>query len=115
MYIIETLKQKYPSLQQDLEKYDTYLRRCHNENLLYRIYDDSKENFKYIDEACSALTKGERGIFQRKMCIYEKSLNDDPDFLDFFINAFFNKDSTNLTVEEKHKLINDEWIARGVI
>lgn len=112
MYIIERLKQDYPQFKKELEQYDQYLLRTHGKEYnAHRIFDDQKENFKFVQAAYDSLAKtGSHGKeFNKQMALYEQSFNDDKDFLAYFVHQFYDIDGRNMTVPELKEIIQEKF------
>ena len=101
MYIIERLKKDYPEYIQDLETLDKFLRIHFTDDLLFKIYDDSKSLFYWINEAFKC-GPGKPG-YNKNMARFETAINFDIDFLKSFVN-----DSDNMSVDELRKKVLGE-------
>ena len=112
MYIIERLKQDYPQFTKELKQYDQFLLRTHGKEYnAHRIFDDQKENFKFVKAAYDSLDEtGRHGKeFNKQMAMYEKSLNDDKDFLAYFVHQYYDIDGRNMTVPELKEIIQEKF------
>ena len=108
MYVIDSLKNEFPDLVHELEVYDKWLRNYYTEEQLNKIFESNKENYHYLQEAYSNFNTN-KGLYNKNMAWYSKSLNDDDDFLDYFIDKFFNIDSRNMTKNDKKALIERKF------
>lgn len=107
MYIIERLKNEFPEKKLDLEIYDRFLRKYHDKKWVEKIFDDQKENFILVYTAFK--DSNEIGSYNKYMCKYEQSLNDDFDFLSFFVEKFYPENyKENLTIEELKNIIKEK-------
>lgn len=107
MYIIEALKKEFPEQADDLETYDKFLRRHYDSDILYRIYDSDKENFKYLRDAYEARRQGEIAKYMKNQCAYGRSMNKDPDFLRYYLTELGKDVPADMTVEEMEQMIKD--------
>lgn len=107
MYVIERLKKDFPQHIKVIEEYDAFIRRYHPEEYIYRIFDDQKENYHWLNDAYVAGPG--KGCYNKFMAKYEKSLNEDPDFLEFFIKDYFDTDATSFSSEEKIAFVNEKF------
>lgn len=80
MLSYEKLKTKYPEFEKDLDLIAKSIRRVFGDDA-EKIFDDSKENFKTLDEAWEQKKAGNNVMYMRLSCAYEMSLNDDEDAL----------------------------------
>lgn len=80
MLSYEKLKTKYPEFEKDLDLIAKSIRRVFGDDA-EKIFDDSKENFKMLDEAWEQKKAGNNAMYMRLSCAYEMSLNDDEDAL----------------------------------
>ena len=101
MYIIERLKNDYPAYMEELDAYDKFLRRYYSDDLLFKIYDDQKPSFYWVDEAFKC-GPGKRG-YNKNMAYYQNAINFDIDFLRSLV-----KDSDNMSVDELRKSLLGE-------
>lgn len=113
MYIIERLKQDFPQYIKDINEFELFITKYHNDNWNYKIFDDSKEFYKFIEEAYK-IGPGNQG-YNRAMCHYEQALNYDIDFLQFFIQEMFNDntDYSRKTVLELRNIIDKHYKNKG--
>lgn len=101
MYIIERLKKDYPAYMEELDAYDKFLRRHYSDDLLFKIYDDQKPSFYWINEAFKC-GPGKTG-YNKNMAYYQNAINFDIDFLRSLV-----KDSDNMSVDELRKSLLGE-------
>ena len=101
MYIIERLKKDYPAYMEELDAYDKFLRRYYSDDLLFKIYDDQKPSFYWINEAFKC-GPGKTG-YNKNMAYYQNAINFDIDFLRSIV-----KDSDNMSVDELRKSLLGE-------
>lgn len=101
MYIIERLKNDYPAYMEELDAYDKFLRRYYSDDLLFKIYDDRKPSFYWVNKAfkCGPGKKG----YNKNMAYYQNAINFDIDFLKSLV-----KDSDNMSVDELRKSLLGE-------
>ena len=101
MYIIERLKNDYPAYMEELDAYDKFLRRYYSDDLLFKIYDDRKPSFYWVNKAfkCGPGKKG----YNKNMAYYQNAINFDIDFLRSIV-----KDSDNMSVDELRKSLLGE-------
>lgn len=113
MYIIERLKQDFPNYSKELDEFDVFLRKYHDTPYFYKIFDDSADGFNYLQEAYK-IGPGNSG-YTRNMAYYEKALNYNKDFLQFFIETMFDDktDYRNLTAEEMRNIIDEHYKNKG--
>ena len=109
MYVIETLKKEFPECNEDLVAYDQFLRRHYPEETLYKIFDDAKENFKYLHEAFEEKKIHHIVIYNRNMCWYGQSLNNAPDFLRHYLTALGKDVPDDSSVQDMKKMIEEMY------
>lgn len=112
MFIPERLKQEFPQFTKELDELGACWLRTHGTpEEAERIFDDRKENYKIIHNGFEHLAKtGKRDkTFLRLMCNFEKSLNDDKDFLTYFIKEFWSIDYSDKSVDEMKNYINERF------
>lgn len=107
MYIIEALKKEFPEQADDLETYDKFLRRHYDDDTLYRIYDSDKENFKYLHDAYQARQNGEIAKYMKNQCAYGRSMNEDPDFLRYYLTELGKDVPVGASVSDMQDMIKD--------
>ena len=108
MYIITSLKNEFPHLSKELDVYDQWLRRYYDEDTLYKIFDSEKDNYHYLQEAYRNFDTN-KGLYNKNMAWYSKTLNDDDDFLTHFIDKFFNIDAREMAKSDKKALIESKF------
>lgn len=86
---------------EDLDAYDKFLRRYYSDDLLYKIYDDQKPSFYWVNEAFKC-GPGKPG-YNKNMAYYSNAINFDIDFLRSLV-----KDSDNMSVDELRKSLLGE-------
>lgn len=107
MYIIEALKKEFPEQADDLETYDKFLRRHYDSDVLYRIYDSGKENFKYLRDAYRARQNGEIAKYMKNQCAYGRSMNEDPDFLRYYLTELGKDVPAGASVSDMKNMIEE--------
>lgn len=109
MYIIERLHKDFPEHESEINNFRMFIERYHNKDWLYKIFDDQKIFYKYIDEAYK-IGPGNPG-YTRNMAYFEKELNYDKDFLQFFIQDMFNDmtDYSNKSALELRNIIDKQY------
>lgn len=109
MYIVERLRQDYPQYEEEIANLDMFIKRYHTPAWILKIYDDSKDYYKFVDEAYK-IGPGNPG-YNRSMAYFEKALSTDKDYLQFFLQAMFDdqEDHSNMTVAELHELIESHY------
>ena len=101
MYIIERLKKDYPVYMEDLDAYDKFLRKYYSDDLLFKIYDDQKPSFYWVNEAFKC-GPGKPG-YNKNMAYYSNAINFDIDFLRSLV-----ENSDNMSVDELRKSLLGE-------
>lgn len=112
MFIPDRLKQDFPQFTEELNVYAKFLIRTHGKEYnAYKIFDDQKENFKLVQEAyqhyadCGKHDKQ----FNKLMATYEKTLNEDKDFLAYFVHQFYDIDGREMTVSQLKQIIDEKF------
>lgn len=110
MYIIDRLKNDYPQHESTINEFDMFIKRYHSAHWVTKIFDDQKPSFHFINEAYK-IGPGNPG-YTRNMAYFEKSLNEDTDFLQFFIQDMFddNSDYSNLDANALKDIIDKHYM-----
>lgn len=115
MYIVDALKKEVKLDKKSriaLEQYDAYLRRHFApEDTLNAIYDSCKPSYQFFKAAWESHTKGQLAEYRRHMCAYSQALNNDADFLKYFINTMFTntKNLDDFSVDQLKELIQKKY------
>ena len=112
MYVIDALKKEFPDVS-EIDVYDKYLRKHFSETVLMKVFDSEKPNYQHLRHAFCALQENNHGRYSRYMAMYNKSLNNDLDFLRCFILDMFGdtNDYSNANLQELTQIITTHYDA----
>ena len=110
MYVIDALKKEFPNLA-EIDVYDAYLHKHFSEDALNVVFTSEKKFYQYLRHAFAALEQNNHGRYNQYMCMFNKALNNDADFLRIFILDMFGdkNDYSTATVEELQRIINKHY------
>lgn len=111
MYVVERLMQEFPNYAAELSAYDEFLTQHHSgPETTKKIFDDQKENFHFIHDAYAHLNEcgNHDHDFNKLMADYEKSFNDDWDFMAYFCHKFYDKNCDGMSLEDIKNFVNQK-------